>query len=98
MTITHETRRKSYHDVLETLGKRQRIVYEGLARFKHGVSAGELAKYLHLHGITKSPDRNVVHPRLNELVKMQVVEVVGKHYCVVSGKQCSVYRVKEWSE
>ncbi|EGK10203.1 hypothetical protein HMPREF9374_2553 [Desmospora sp. 8437] len=37
------------------------------------------------------PERNRVHPRLNELVEAGEVAVTGKRTCSISGKKCAVY-------
>lgn len=93
MSITKETRRAAYHEVLETLGKRHKLILEGL---KGGeLTANELAMKLWKEGTINTPDRNRVHPRLNEMVESGVVEVVDKRKCSVSGKTCATYKIKK---
>ncbi len=43
--------------------------------------------------VIKTPDRNNVHPRLNELVEKAMVEVTGKRTCTISGKTVAVYSI-----
>lgn len=93
MSITHETRRLSYEQVLQNLGKRQRDVYESLRKYGE-CTANELSYAMYRDGRIASTDRNNVHPRLNELVEAGLVEVKGKRKCSVSGRMCAVYRVK----
>lgn len=95
MSITKETRRSAYDEILETLSHRQQIVLDGLTE---SMTANELAMKLWKEGIIHTPDRNNVHPRLNELVEAGIMEVVGKRKCSVSGKTCAEYKVKEWNE
>lgn len=91
MSITRETRRSAYDEIVENLGKRQKIVYEGLT---DELTANELAIKLWKEGSIHTPDRNNVHPRLNELVIDEVIEIVGKRKCMISGKTCAVYKRK----
>lgn len=93
MSITHETRLESYNEILETLGKRQADVYNELHIIGDiGATAGELARTMYERGYFPKPERNFVHPRLNELNNAGVVTVVGKRKCTVTGKTCGVYR------
>jgi hypothetical protein len=39
-----------------------------------------------------NPDRNNVHPRLNELVALGFVYVTGKRACSLTGKTVAVYK------
>lgn len=89
--ITSETKRQSYDEVCETLGKRQIMVLDAL-RQAGDCTAGELAAQMYELKLTWSKDRNNAHPRLNELVELGVVAVVGKRKCDISSKTCAVYR------
>lgn len=93
--ITSETRRQSYEEILTTLGKRQNQVLTELSKFPKGQTAGELAVHMWDLNYFDLPERNNVHPRLNEMIKLDIVEVVGKRKCSVTGKTCAVYKVKE---
>jgi hypothetical protein len=96
MSITMQTRRESYHQILETLGQRQADVLHELQLIgSDGCTAGELAKIMHEKNYFPKPERNFVHPRLTELKDAGVVEVIGKRKCNVTGKTCGIYRVVE---
>lgn len=90
-TTTYETRRRSYEEVLETLGVRQRKVLEALNSIGTGCTAKELAVFMFENGTYYSSERNATHPRLNELVKLDYVKITGKRRCEHSGKSATVY-------
>lgn len=92
---TLETRNQSYKEVLENLSARQDVVFKELQGFTQGSTAGELAVHMWDKNYFPLPERNNVHPRLNEMIKLNVVEVDGKRKCSVTGKTCSVYKIKE---
>jgi hypothetical protein len=92
--ITAETRRESYHEILKSLGKKQSTVFESLQKHRFDCTAGELALFMYDQGDTPSTDRNNVHPRLNELVELNLVEIVGKRKCQVSKRTFAIYRPK----
>lgn len=92
--ITHETRRQSYNGVLKNLGARQSQVFTELLCFPQGVTASELASEMHNIGFFRSSDRNNVHPRLNEMEEMGIVEIIGKRQCSITNKTVAVYKVK----
>lgn len=94
MGITQETRRQSYDEILETLGKRHQMVIDALKDHGPG-TANEIAKYLFDHGKTATPDRNMVHPRLTELDEMELVDILGKRKCSVTGRTCAVYQIQD---
>lgn len=90
--ITYETRRESYRKVLRSLGNRQSQVFSSLMIHQQGVTASELAKDMHSFGHFLSSDRNNVHPRLNELVELGLVRILGKRECKVTHKTVAVYQ------
>ncbi|HLI45935.1 MAG TPA: hypothetical protein VKU94_01935 [Geobacterales bacterium] len=93
--ITKETRRMSYDNILKNLGTRQSQVFTELLCFPQGITASELANEMHKIGFFRTPDRNNVHPRLNEMVEMNIVEVIGKRQCAITNKTVAVYKVKD---
>lgn len=93
--ITQETRDEAHAHIQETLGERQRLVLRKLQEvFSDGATAKELSNHLHLMGFTASPERNSVHPRLNELVERGLVEVIGKKTCVYTNRKVAIYKSK----
>jgi hypothetical protein len=93
--ITKETRRMSYNNVLKNLGTRQSQVFTELLCYSQGMTASELASEMNKIGFFRTSDRNNVHPRLNEMVEMEIVEIIGKRQCSITNKTVAVYRVKD---
>ncbi|MGG1339135.1 hypothetical protein [Bacillus toyonensis] len=91
--ITMQTRKSSYDEVKDTLGERQQKIVEFLSKQEQGITASELAMEMWQGKVIKTPDRNNVHPRLNELVEKAMVEVTGKRTCTISGKTVAVYSI-----
>lgn len=54
-------------------------------------TARELAKYLFDKGYTNIEERNIDHPRLNELVEMKKVKIVGKKSDELTNKEVYIY-------
>ena len=92
MSVTFETRKDSYRKILRSLGNRQAQVFSGLLAHQHGSTASELAKDMHSFGHFLTSDRNNVHPRLNELVELGLVRILGKRECSVTHKTVAVYQ------
>lgn len=93
--ITKETRQESFEKVTATLGDRQRVVMEHLkTTFENGATAKELSNHLYAIGLAASPERNSVHPRLNELIEQGLVEVVGKKTCQFTNRKVAIYKSK----
>jgi predicted transcriptional regulator len=92
MTVTYMTRAKSWSEVKETLSGRQSQVLEALIAMEKGTSASELAMKMWNDKVFYNPDRNNVHPRLNELVALGFVYVTGKRACSLTGKTVAVYK------
>lgn len=94
--LTRETRQESFEHVQETLGERQRIVLEQLESvFEDGATAKELSNHLYRQGLAPSPERNSVHPRLNELIAKGLVEVIGKKTCQFTNRKVAIYKSKK---
>lgn len=91
---TLETRNASFVEVKKNLGERQKMIYELLKNHTGGASATELAMELFNKGLTQTPERNSVHPRLNELVSIGLVEVIGKQKCNFSNRKVAIYKVR----
>lgn len=92
--ITKETKLASYHEVLKTLGERQQMVIDYL--YNNGdMTASELAHVMYNDDKIISPERNMVQPRLNELVKLGIVKVIGKRLDTNTSRQVSVYEIKK---
>lgn len=91
ISITRETRRSAYEEILETLGKRQIDIYKELLDEGNGMTANELAYKMFKKGYFLTPERNRVHPRLHELAKEGFVLIHDKKTCNISKRKCAVY-------
>jgi len=76
------------------LGDRQQVVYDTLKRMEDGATAKELSVHLYQQGKVMSNERNSVHPRLNELIQLGLVQVSGKKTCQYTDRKVSIYKVK----
>jgi hypothetical protein len=55
-------------------------------------TAREVAEYMYSRGYTNMTERNIAHPRLNELEGAGYVRVVGKKNDPLTGKEVSIYQ------
>jgi repressor of nif and glnA expression len=55
------------------------------------MTAREVSEYMHKRGYTVIRERNIAHPRLNELVKAGLVRIVGSSFDAHTKKEVSVY-------
>lgn len=77
---------ESYHEILETLGERQRLVYELIRRYPEHTDR-ELAQ------LAGAGDPNQVRPRRSELSDKGLVAEAGKRRCEVTGKLAMTWRI-----
>lgn len=92
MKITTQTRQLSFNDIQEKTKKRYEQILERLDKPK---TAKEIAVELFELRLIPSTERNYTAPRLTELEKMGLVEVIGKKKCDWTGKQVAVYKRKK---
>ena len=97
MGITAETRRQSYHAVLPSLNERQKNVLDVL-KYYGDSTAREVAIILYLRGIVRTDERNTAAPRLTELTKKGLTQVVGKKVCCNTGRRVAVWSLAEGVE
>jgi len=90
--ITKETRKLSYDDIMLKVKGKYYQVLETLANKE--MSAKEVAIEMFDKGFSKTSERNVSAPRLNELVKLDIVEIIGKKKCQHTNKVVAVYKIK----
>lgn len=55
-------------------------------------TAREVSEYMVEKGYTDINERNIAHPRLNELKKKGLVKVIDKKLDTLTGKMVSVYK------
>lgn len=95
--ITQKTRKESYEKI--QLKKKNKIIYENLDNGEY--TARELANKMHNsfdedgNRLLRTAERQETAPRLTELVKLGLVEVIAKKYDEISGCNVAVYRKAE---
>lgn len=85
---TYETRNESN----DTVNKQLRYQQIASILMNNELTAKEIAVEMYKKGYVPTPERNFSSPRLNELMNMGVVEVIGKKICEYTGKRVSVYK------
>ena len=91
--ITSQTRQLSFEDIKP---KRKMRYEQILDRLMSGEkTAKEIAVELFDLRLIPSTERNYTAPRLTELEKMGIVEVIGKKKCNYTGKMVAVYRITQ---
>lgn len=79
-----DTSRAAYEIVRETLPRRERLVWEALARCDKAPTAYELVSRMLQDG--DAFDLNSVRPRLTEMYEKGYVRRLGKRTCSVTGR------------
>lgn len=89
--ITQLTKQLSFEDIKP----KRKLRYEQiLDRLLTGVkTAKEIAVELYELGLIPSTERNYTSPRLTELEKMGLVQVINKKKCDYTGKTVAVYQI-----
>ena len=90
---TRETRRDSYETILKNLGERQSNILMFMELSKKPYTARSLAQDMYESGLLMSPERNMVHPRLNELVELGLVYIDGKTLDETMNRMVAVYKL-----
>ena len=86
--IPLETRAEAHETVDKQ--KRYRQIKEILAG-SDGMTAKEIAVAMMRRGYVPTTERNWSAPRLTEMLKTGVVDIIGKKKCQYTGKKVSVY-------
>lgn len=72
-------KQRRYNEILECLGDKE-------------LTAKEIANEMFLKGYTPTNERNYTSPRITELLRTGVLEVVGKKKCLWTGKTVAIFR------
>lgn len=86
--ITVATKHKAF---VEIKPKKQVRYNQILERLDKPKTAKELAVELYIDRLIPTTERNYTAPRLTELERMGLVEVVGKKRCQYTGKTVAIY-------
>jgi len=83
------------HDSFETVdtGKRYMQILDILKDKE--MTAKEIAVEMKKRGYSKTDERNLTSPRLNELMNKGIVDCIGKIKCEYSGKMVGVFKMVE---
>lgn len=92
-STTRETRRASYEAILPKGAARRQLILETLGSRR--MTASEITEELLKSGKIKYFNRNFVAPRLTELKKSGVIEVVGRRRATRSDATEAVWARKE---
>lgn len=92
-STTRETRRASYEAILPKGAARRQLILETLGSRR--MTASEIIEELLKAGKIKYFNRNFVAPRLTELKKSGVIEVVGRRRATRSDATEAVWARKE---
>lgn len=82
-----ECRAESHEKVDKEKRKRQIMKYI----IKGDFTATELAETMYEDGVIPFPERNMVQPRLTEMLQGGMVTIIGKKTCHRTGRTVSVY-------
>lgn len=74
-------------------GKRKSLIKSYMRLNSRDYTARELSEEMYEDGFIKTPERNQVHPRLNELIKAGQVKIVGKKYDANMDRMVSIYHL-----
>lgn len=91
-----ETRRESELQVDKK--RRYNEILQILQDFKQPLSAKEISVEMKHRGYTPTDERNFASPRLTELVRTGVVEVMDKKLCTYTHKKVGTFRLKRKGE
>lgn len=91
---TIANRNESYKETKPTTFRRHELILDVMRENpSHNFTAREIAQILFDRGLTISPDRNQTHPRLNELVKMGIITVMGTVFDELTRRNVSSYSI-----
>lgn len=94
--ILQETRRESELQVDKK--RRYNEILQILQDFKQPLSAKEISVEMKHRGYTPTDERNFASPRLTELVRTGIVEVMDKKLCTYTHKKVGTFRLKRMGE
>lgn len=90
---TLETRAEANETV--DRNKRYQQILEVMQEVNIPLTAKEVAIYMNYRGYIPTTERNFTAPRLTELCKLGKVEPVGRKKCSQTGKNVTVYALRE---
>lgn len=94
--VTYTTRSEANETVDKT--KRYKQIIEILEDNKEPMSAKEISVEMYKRRFTPTSERNFSHPRISELLKIGVLDCIGKKKCQYSNKMVGVFELMEGYE
>lgn len=81
----------------ETVDKKKRYkqIIEILKDNKDPMTAKEISVEMYKRGYTPTSERNFSSPRITEMLKKGIIDVIGKKKCRFTGKTVTVYKILE---
>lgn len=86
-TMIQSTSLEAYNDIRDSLGERQKLVYNTIKSAKRPVCNQEIADYL------RKPI-NTITPRVNELVKLELVIEAGREIYPPTNRRVIFWKLK----
>ncbi len=88
-----ETRRESH----ESINKQRRYlqIQEILSDYPNGLTAKEISVEMKKRGYATTDERNLSAPRINELLKIGIVDCIGKKKCEYTNKLVGVFVLRK---
>jgi len=77
-------KKKRYHQIIQILSES-----------KEGMTAKEIAVEMERRGWTPTSERNFVSPRLTEMMKLGIVDCIGKKKCQYTDVMVGVFKLRE---
>lgn len=90
---TYETRGESHEKTDKN--RRYKEILGILREHPEGLTAKEVAVWMHKLKYTRSTERNLSAPRLTELMNDGKVEPIGKKVCQYTGRKVAVFAIRE---
>ena len=77
----------------ETVDKRKRYqqIIEILKDYPNGLTAKEIAHAMMCRNYTPTSERNFSSPRLTKMLKLGLVDCIGKKICIYTSKKVGVF-------
>ncbi len=76
--------------------KRKREILSVLKEFPDGLTAKEIAVLMCLKGYIPTTERNFTSPRLNEMLKDNIIIIKGRKVCKYTHKTVFIYAVGDF--
>lgn len=90
---TYDTRGESHEKTDKN--RRYKEILGILREHPEGLTAKEVAVWMHKLKYARSTERNLSAPRLTELMNDGKVEPIGKKVCQYTGRKVSVFAIRE---